>query len=71
MYAYFKRLTGEIAYEKSWTWLRKGNYIRKSEFILIATQNNAIRTNYIKTKLIIHNTIGVKYVETEVKRLIT
>ncbi len=28
-------------------WLRKGNLKRKSESLLIATQNNAIRTNHI------------------------
>ena len=31
-------------------WLRKRNLRREPESLLIATQNNAIRTTYIKTK---------------------
>ena len=27
--------TGETAYEKTWTWLRKGNLKRETEFLLI------------------------------------
>ncbi len=40
-----------ISHEKTWTWLRKGNLKRKSEFLLIEAQNNAIRTNHIKARL--------------------
>ena len=32
-------------------WLRKGNLKRKTESLLIALQNKAIRTNYIKAKI--------------------
>ena len=28
LYGYFKRLTSNISYEKTWTWLRKGNLKR-------------------------------------------
>ena len=38
----------EVAHEKTWTWLRKGNLKRETESLIIAAQNNAIRTNYIK-----------------------
>ena len=31
-------------------WLRKGNFMRKTESLFIAAQNNAIRTNYIKAR---------------------
>ena len=41
----------EIAQEKRWTWVRKWQRGRKTEFLLIAVQNNAIRCNYIKTKI--------------------
>ena len=34
-----------------WTWLRKGNLNRKTESLQIAAQNNAIRTNHIKTRI--------------------
>ena len=36
---------------KTWTWLRRGNLKRETKSLLIAAQNNAIRTNYIKTKI--------------------
>ena len=45
---YFKR---QIFHEQTETWLRKGNLKRETESILIATQNNAIRTNYLKAKI--------------------
>ena len=35
----------------TWTWLRKENLKRKTESLLIAAQNNAIGTNYIKAKI--------------------
>ena len=44
-----------------WTWLRKGNLKRETEFLLIAAQNNAIRTNHIKAR-INKNTADVGYV---------
>ena len=40
-----------FAHEKTWTWLRKGNLKRETESLIIAAQNNAIRTNYIKAKI--------------------
>ena len=43
--------TGEIAREKTWIWLRKGNLKRETESLLIVAQNNAIITNYIKSKI--------------------
>ena len=46
-----KRLTNNISNEKTWTWLRKGNFKRETESLLIAAQNNAIRTNHIKARI--------------------
>ena len=34
-----------------WTWLRNGNLLRETESLLIAAQNNAIRTNHIKERI--------------------
>ena len=48
LYGRYNPLINNISREKNWTWLRKGNFKRETEFILIAAQNNAIRTNYIK-----------------------
>ena len=51
LYGHFKWLTSDISYEKTWMWLRKRNLKRETEFLLIAAQNNAIRTNHIKTRI--------------------
>ena len=50
-YRHFKRLTSDISHEKKWTWLRKGNLERETESLLIAAQNNTIRTNHIKARI--------------------
>ena len=46
----FKRLINNISNQKTWTWLRKGNLKRETEPLLIAAQDNAIRTNHIKAR---------------------
>ena len=48
LYGRFKRLINNISHEKTWTWLRKGNFKRETESLLIAAQDNAVRTNHIK-----------------------
>ena len=50
LYARFKRLIN-ISHQKTWTWLRKGNLKRGTESLLIAAQDNAIRTNHIKVRI--------------------
>ena len=52
---------------------KKKKEMREIESLLIAADNNTIRTNYIKKqKSIIRNRLAsVGYVETEIKRLIT
>ena len=47
---HFKRLINNISHQKTWTWLKKGNFKRETESLLIVAQNNAIRTNHIKTR---------------------
>ena len=51
LYGCFKRLTSNISHRKTWTWLRKGNLQRETESLLIAAQNNAIRTDNIKARI--------------------
>ena len=64
-----KRLINNISHEKTWTWLRKGNFKRETESLQIAAQNNAVRTNHIKAR---HNRIAnVGYAVTEMKPSIT
>ena len=51
LYGRFKRLINNISYQKTWTWQRKGNLKRETESLLIAAQDNAIRTNHIKVRI--------------------
>ena len=51
LYGRFKRLINNISQEKTWTWPRKGNFKRETESLLIAAQNNVIRTNQIKSRI--------------------
>ena len=53
LYGYFKKQTGEMAHEKTRTWLRKGNLERETGSLVAAVQNNTIRTN---EKVNIYNT---------------
>ena len=45
LYGRFKLLISNIPHEKTWTWQRKGTLKKETESLLIATQNNVIRTN--------------------------
>ena len=47
----FKWLINNISHEKTWTWLRKGKFKKETESPQIAAQNNAIKTNHIKTRI--------------------
>ena len=46
----YKRLINNISRDRTWTWLRKGNFKRETESLLMAAQNSAIRTNHIKAR---------------------
>ena len=43
-------ITDEISHEKTWTWLRKRYLKKETKSLLVAAQNNAIRTNRIASK---------------------
>ena len=51
LYGRFKWLINNISHDKTWTWLRKGNFKRETESLLIAAQNSIIRTNHIKARI--------------------
>ena len=51
LYVRCKRLINNISRQKTWTWLRKGNLKRETKYLLIAAQDNAIRTNHIKVRI--------------------
>ena len=46
-----QRLITNISHDKTWTWLRKGNFKRETESLLMAAQNSTIRTNHIKERI--------------------
>ena len=47
----YGRLINNLSHHKTWTWLRKGTSKRETESLLMAAQNNAIRTNHIKARI--------------------
>ena len=47
----FQATKSEISHDKTLTWLRKGSLKRETESRLIAAQNNAIETNYVKARI--------------------
>ena len=51
LYGRFKRLINNISHDKTWTRQRKGSFKRQTESLLIAAQNNAIRTNHIEARI--------------------
>ena len=51
LYGRFKRLIKNISDDKTWTWVRKGNFTRETEPLLIAAQDIAVRTNHIKARI--------------------
>ncbi len=48
---YFKLQIGEISHVKAWIWQLNGNFLREIESLPTATQNNAIKINYIETEI--------------------
>ena len=51
LYGRFKRLINNISHHKTWIWLRKGNFKRETESLLIAAQDNPVGTNHIKARI--------------------
>ena len=40
-----------VSHDKTWTWLRKGNFKRETESLLMTAQNSAMKTNHIKASI--------------------
>ena len=51
LYGRFKRRINNVSHNKTLTWLRKGNFKRETESLLIAAQDSAIRTNHIRARI--------------------
>ena len=57
--------------EKAWTCLRNGNFKWETKSLLIAAENNAINTNYVKSKIdYTQKNTSVDYVEKDMEELI-
>ena len=48
IHGYVQRLMNNISHDKTWTWLKKGNFKRETESLLIAAENYTVRTSHIK-----------------------
>ena len=48
LYERFKRLINNSSDEKTWMWLRKGNFKRERESFLIAAQNEIVSNAFLK-----------------------
>ena len=71
LYGWFKRLINNISYNKNWKRLRKGNFKRETESLLIAAQDNDLRTNHMKVRIEKTQIANAGYAMTEMKPLIT
>ena len=71
LYGRFKRLINNISHEKTRTCLGKENFKRETDSLLIAAQNNAIKTNHIKARIRRNKIANVGYVMIETKTSIT
>ena len=47
----YLRQTKEVRSEQSWVWLQNGDLKRETESLIVAAQNQSIRTNLIKPKI--------------------
>ena len=67
LYGRFKLLISNISHEKTWTWVRKRNFKRETESLLIAAQNPE-RNNHIKVNTDkMQQKANVGYAVTEMK----
>ena len=51
LHGQFLRQTDDIAGEDRWLWLKQGNLKREIESLILAAQEQGIRTNVIKAKI--------------------
>ena len=45
------RQTKEVRNEQSWVWLQNGDLKRETEILIVAAQNQSIRTNLVTAKI--------------------
>ena len=47
----YLRQTKEVRSEQRWVWLQNGDLKRETESLMVAAQNQSIRTNLVKAKI--------------------
>lgn len=51
LYEQFVREAEGQGSEETWTWLKEGKLKRETEALIVAAQDQAIRTNYVKANI--------------------
>ena len=51
LHSQFERTTEEIKDKDSWNWLKKGTLKKETEGVLMAAQDQALRTNYTEKRI--------------------
>ena len=51
LHGQYLRQTKEIRSDQCWAWLQNGDLKRETKSLIVAAQNQSIRTNLVKTKI--------------------
>ena len=51
LHGQYLRQTKEVRNDQCWAWLQNGDLKRETESLIVAAQNQSIRTNLVKTKI--------------------
>ena len=51
LHGQYLRQTKEVRSDQCWTWLQNGDLKRETESLMVAAQNQSIRTNLVKARI--------------------
>ena len=51
LHGQYLRQNKEVRSEQSWVWFQNGDLKRETESLIVAAQNQSIRTNFVKAKI--------------------
>ena len=51
LHGQYLRQTKEVRSDQCWAWLQNGDLKRETEILIVAAQNQSIRTNLVKSKI--------------------
>ena len=51
LHGQYLRQTEEVRSEQSWVWLQNGDLNRETESLMVAAQNQSVRTNLVKANI--------------------